>query len=231
MTKIIQRHDTAANWASANPVLAQGEMGIEDDTRKFKFGDGTTAWADLPYASSEGGGGTGGSIATTNTAGIVKPDGTTISVTEDGTISSIPPANMITTGNIAADPTIQGLTNGKLDIDATLLSATGKSTISALSFPSNRYIDLTLGASGSTYTAPANGWFAFAKKATAASQIFQVRNTTANFIVNNMSVSAGYVDLFLPFQKGQICQIDYSGTGETAYFRFIYAEGSESEAK
>ena len=56
MTKIIQRHDTAANWASVNPVLAQGEMGIEDDTRKFKFGDGTTAWADLPYASSEGGG-------------------------------------------------------------------------------------------------------------------------------------------------------------------------------
>ena len=60
MTKIIQRHDTAANWASANPVLAQGEMGIEDDTRKFKFGDGTTAWAGLPYASSEGGGGEGG---------------------------------------------------------------------------------------------------------------------------------------------------------------------------
>ena len=56
MTKIIQRHDTAANWASVNPVLAQGETGIEDDTRKFKFGDGTTAWADLPYASSEGGG-------------------------------------------------------------------------------------------------------------------------------------------------------------------------------
>lgn len=57
MTKIIQRHDTAANWASANPVLAQGEMGIETDTRKFKFGDGATAWVDLAYASSEGGGG------------------------------------------------------------------------------------------------------------------------------------------------------------------------------
>lgn len=56
MTKMIQRHDTAANWVSVNPILAQGEMGIEDDTRKFKFGDGTTAWADLPYASSEGGG-------------------------------------------------------------------------------------------------------------------------------------------------------------------------------
>lgn len=60
MTKIIQRHDTAANWASVNPVLAQGEIGIEDDTRKFKFGDGTTAWADLPYASSESSDGAGG---------------------------------------------------------------------------------------------------------------------------------------------------------------------------
>ena len=60
MTKIIQRHDTAANWASVNPILAQGEMGIETDTRKFKFGDGATAWTNLAYASSEGGGGGGG---------------------------------------------------------------------------------------------------------------------------------------------------------------------------
>lgn len=58
MTRIIQRHDTAGNWASVNPILAKGEMGIEDDTRKFKFGDGVTAWADLAYASTEGGGGT-----------------------------------------------------------------------------------------------------------------------------------------------------------------------------
>ena len=43
------RNDTAANWVSNNPVLAQGEMGIETDTRKFKFGDGTTAWNSLSY--------------------------------------------------------------------------------------------------------------------------------------------------------------------------------------
>ena len=43
------RNDTAANWTSANPVLAQGEMGIETDTRKFKFGDGVTAWNSLAY--------------------------------------------------------------------------------------------------------------------------------------------------------------------------------------
>jgi hypothetical protein len=43
------RNDTAANWALANPILAQGEMGVELDTRKFKFGDGLTEWNDLEY--------------------------------------------------------------------------------------------------------------------------------------------------------------------------------------
>jgi hypothetical protein len=43
------RNDTAANWISANPILAQGEMGIETDTRKFKIGDGVTAWNSLAY--------------------------------------------------------------------------------------------------------------------------------------------------------------------------------------
>ena len=51
MTKIIQRHYTAANWTSVNPVLAAGEMGVETDTNKFKFGDGVTAWSSLAYAS------------------------------------------------------------------------------------------------------------------------------------------------------------------------------------
>lgn len=56
MTKIIQRHDTSTNWTSVNPILALGEMGIETDTNKFKFGDGVTNWTALAYASAEGGG-------------------------------------------------------------------------------------------------------------------------------------------------------------------------------
>ena len=46
----VQRNDTKANWTAANPVLLRGEMGVESDTRKFKFGDGTSRWADLEYA-------------------------------------------------------------------------------------------------------------------------------------------------------------------------------------
>jgi len=49
--RIQLRRGTAAQWAAANPVLAQGEPGIETNTGKQKFGDGVTAWNFLPYAS------------------------------------------------------------------------------------------------------------------------------------------------------------------------------------
>ena len=48
---IRHRYDTGANWTAANPVLRSGELGIESDAASLrgKYGDGTTAWADLPY--------------------------------------------------------------------------------------------------------------------------------------------------------------------------------------
>jgi len=49
-TTIIQKHGLASAWTRVNPVLEKGQMGVETDTNKFKFGDGTTAWNDLPYA-------------------------------------------------------------------------------------------------------------------------------------------------------------------------------------
>ena len=50
--RIVIRNNTAANFTAANPVLLKGEMGLESDTRKFKFGDGATAWNTLEYSSS-----------------------------------------------------------------------------------------------------------------------------------------------------------------------------------
>jgi hypothetical protein len=47
---LILRNDTKSNWTTKNPVLVKGELGIETDTRKFKFGDGTNKWGDLEYA-------------------------------------------------------------------------------------------------------------------------------------------------------------------------------------
>ena len=48
-TRMQQRRGTAAQWTSANPVLAAGEIGFETDTNKFKIGDGTTSWSSLKY--------------------------------------------------------------------------------------------------------------------------------------------------------------------------------------
>jgi len=64
------RNGTAAQWTSANPVLAAGEVGIETDTRKQKFGDGTTAWNSLAYA-----GGTGTVTGVTGTSPVVSSGG------------------------------------------------------------------------------------------------------------------------------------------------------------
>ena len=40
----------ASEW-TANEVLLAGEIGIEKDTHKFKVGDGTTTWGELPYSA------------------------------------------------------------------------------------------------------------------------------------------------------------------------------------
>lgn len=49
--RIQTRRGTAAQWTSANPTLAAGEMGVESDTRKIKIGTGSTAWTSLAYAN------------------------------------------------------------------------------------------------------------------------------------------------------------------------------------
>ena len=49
MATILLRRDTTANWQSENPVLAQGELGVETDTGKAKLGDGSTTWNGLTY--------------------------------------------------------------------------------------------------------------------------------------------------------------------------------------
>ena len=52
-TTIIMRNDTAENWTTKNPTLSKGEFGVENDTNKFKIGDGATAWKELAYAGAD----------------------------------------------------------------------------------------------------------------------------------------------------------------------------------
>lgn len=66
--QIQQRVDTASAWTTADPTLLSGEIGWESDTKKYKIGDGSTAWASLSYAPGSGGytAGTGVAISASN---------------------------------------------------------------------------------------------------------------------------------------------------------------------
>lgn len=61
--RIQLRRDTAAQWTLNNPVLLDGEFGLEKDTRLFKIGDGVTPWTALPYGGLRGSDGGNGFIS------------------------------------------------------------------------------------------------------------------------------------------------------------------------
>ena len=94
MADIIQiRRDTSSNWTSANPTLAQGELGVETNTSKIKVGNGSTAWSSLSYLID-----TGSYLTATSTATLTNK-----------TLSSGVLAGITTTasGNLVLDPATQ----------------------------------------------------------------------------------------------------------------------------
>lgn len=100
--RIVQKHDSSANWAKAtNFIPLKGEIIIYDDLNKIKIGDGTTKVNDLDFSSCLPDGGTtgdalvkdidGGKWETPVEAtlvslptGILKSDGTTITAATAG---------------------------------------------------------------------------------------------------------------------------------------------------
>lgn len=120
------------------------------------------------------------------------------------------------------------LFNGKVDLNASNLNAQGRSYVSGLGMLSSKYVDLTLGASGSTYTAPANGYYSLDKQST--SNISQI------WISNNVWIDGrsgrqnnSYIQFVTPpCQKGDIITVWYADIKPTSgLFRFVYAEGSK----
>lgn len=91
---------------------------------------------------------------------------------------------------------------------------------SSWGFPSNRYIDLTLGASGTEYTAPANGIFY------AASSVGSVRLYTNSFSISSNILTGNWGgQAFMPVKTGDKVGVAY--TNSSTIVRFIYAEGSK----
>lgn len=88
MARIQFRRDSAANWDLFNPVLADGELGIEKDTNSFKIGNGIDTWSDLDYFSA-GGNSTSPVSSLVTEPAIISMPSTAVELTEvDVTISN-----------------------------------------------------------------------------------------------------------------------------------------------
>lgn len=96
---------------------------------------------------------------------------------------------------------------------------------STASKPSNRYIDLTLGASGSTYTAPANGWFSISKQGSSAEQFVFLWDIVGGLGFQSVRGNGTHCVSSLEIKKGGTIQVDYTADGGLGHFRFIYDEG------
>lgn len=98
------------------------------------------------------------------------------------------------------------------------------SYMSGVVAPSSKREDLTLAATGTSYIAPANGWFSLNKKASAAGQTIYMSSSGTQ--QGMRSYSAGNECCACVYaKKGNKVIVDYSCAGETKSFRFIYADG------
>ncbi|MBR5130211.1 MAG: hypothetical protein IKV03_03205 [Alphaproteobacteria bacterium] len=120
--------------------------------------------------------------------------------------------------------------NSKASQDLDNLSEMGKEQIAYFAMPSKEYIDLTLGASNSTYTAPANGYMILTKMTTGAQGIQFFVNGTDKYTCDYMACMNVYTNgtsasTWIPVKKNDIITYNYTAGGALTHFRFIYAQG------
>ena len=104
-----------------------------------------------------------------------------------------------------------------------LATKTNMLQASGAGMPSNKYINLTLGASGSSYTAPANGWF-YCRSDTSGAGGWMYAIAKNFNMVSNAYADNSTVIIFCPVLKGDSVQFSYSNS-KGHVLRFIYAEG------
>ena len=111
----------------------------------------------------------------------------------------------------------------KATVNADNFTTAGKSILSGLSMPSNDYISLNIGADGTEYTAPANGWFTMSGKATADGG-YVIMDALHGCSIMRTQRNGWFERAFLPVKKGDVMKIFY-GNWAFEYLNFNYAAG------
>ena len=98
--------------------------------------------------------------------------------------------------------------------------------MSGLGMPSSRYIDLTLGASGTTYTAPANGWVYCVGKTTASPCYISVDIPNTFCGINGFEANQDLTLNQIAVEAGTLFGVRY-GNVTLTLLRFVYAQGEQ----
>ena len=125
----------------------------------------------------------------------------------------------------ASETNTAAMLGTKADISASNFNAIGRSKIAGYSMPSSRYNNLTLGASGSTYIAPANGYFTYLATSSEAGQYVNIYSSKIGVMQTGIGSSTSYKGI-IPVQKDDIVTFAY--TMSVSEFRFVYTEGENN---
>lgn len=138
---------------------------------------------------------------------------------------------MLQAGKVIAD--IQN----KLALDGSNLSSASQELTTAIAhmgMPSNRFINLSLRATQSFYTAEADGYFSVAMNNSSGGSVycyfnaFKPSETSAGQELYSVGCGAcgAWGGMTIPVKKGYVVRLDYQNVTNTKFFKFIYAEGA-----
>lgn len=117
--------------------------------------------------------------------------------------------------------------NDKVDRDCQNIDkTTGEPYLAGLSMPSSTGVDLTAGADGAEYEAPANGWFVIGGAASGNLCMVGFNEFSYHWITNG---SGNGMKASIPVRKGAKVHARWINV-TSKYIKFTYAVGSESEA-
>lgn len=212
--------------ASGNAVVGNGmTLGLTDGSTNYGLATITAQNLLLgmtgAYGASPGTGSGGGSqIPTNNKFGITTdPTKSGIETSSNGLKLYFYVGETVQDANIIAASQV-----------LTRVADLSDSYISGLGMPSDKYIDLELGSSGTTYTAPANGWFYLNKVVGGDwyyAELSVVKDGKTLFYIFADAYRTSPASIMIPVKKGDTVVVKYNATGATNHFRFIYAEGEK----